>query len=44
MNSVLLLVMAAVVFGFGYRYYAKLLAAGVFRPVNKYNKNLKEFL
>ncbi len=37
MNSVLLLVMAAVVFGFGYRYYAKLLAADVFRPVNKYN-------
>lgn len=37
MNSVLLLVMAAVVFGFGYRYYAKLLAAGVFRPVNKYS-------
>ncbi len=37
MNSVLLLVMTAVVFGFGYRYYAKLLAAGVFRPVNKYS-------
>lgn len=36
MNSVLLLVMTAVVFGFGYRYYAKLLAAGVFRPF-KYN-------
>lgn len=37
MNSVLLLVMALVVFGFGYRYYAKLLTAGAFRPVNKYN-------
>lgn len=42
MNSVLLLVMAAVVFGFGYRYYAKLLAAGVFRPVNKYSTTTTE--
>jgi carbon starvation protein len=37
MNSVLLLVLTAVVFGFGYRYYAKLLAADVFRPANKYS-------
>lgn len=42
MNSVLLLGMTAVVFVFAYRYYAKLLAAGVFRPVNKYSTTTPE--
>lgn len=37
MNAVVLLVIAALVFVFGYRYYAKLLAATLFRPADNYS-------
>lgn len=38
MNAVVLLVIVAVVFVFGYRYYAKLLAVALFRPVENYSR------